>query len=62
MIEMTDDDLERLNTLTDKALSETMTGSELREFNELLTDWNDSIALELFSGHHFYQRAAKRPE
>ena len=55
---MTDDDLERLNALTDKALSETMTVNELREFNELLTDWNDSIALELFSGHHFYQRGS----
>jgi hypothetical protein len=62
MIEMTDDDLERLNTLTDKALSETMKGDELREFNRLLTDWNESIELDLFSGHHFYQRAAKRPD
>ena len=57
---MTDDDLERLSALTDKALSETMTGNELKDFNQLLTDWNDSIALELFSGYHSYQRGYNR--
>lgn len=49
---MTSDDFERLNTLADKALNDTATSNELKEFNQLLTVWNESAELNFFSEHH----------
>ena len=45
---MTNDNFERLNLLADKALSETMTSNELKEFSKLLNMWNESTELTSF--------------
>ena len=34
------DDVERLNQLSDKAIHETATASEVKEFTRLLEEWN----------------------
>jgi len=52
MMKMTRDDTERLNNLADKALNEVASGNELKEYNQLLTQWNDSAELNLFCRHH----------
>lgn len=44
-------DFDRLNFLADKALNEKATNAELEEFNQLLTVWNESIELNLFSNY-----------
>jgi len=46
---MTDNDFERLNALADKALNEVVTDIEIKEFNKLLTLWNDAIEISLFT-------------
>ena len=43
---------ERLNSLSEKALNETATPSEITEFNVLLNEWNSSAELNLFGGYH----------
>lgn len=40
-------DLERLNTLADKALNKKVTVDELREFNQILTHLEDPSELDL---------------
>jgi hypothetical protein len=39
---MEKEDFERLNTLSQKAINDTVTTTELEEFKRLLTIWNDS--------------------
>jgi len=38
---MTPDQYERINTLSEKAINHTASLDDLKEFNELLDDWND---------------------
>jgi len=49
---MNQDEFERLNHLSEKALNETATPHEMKEFSQLLNDWNQSVELNLFSGLH----------
>ena len=46
---MTNNDFERLNALADKALNEVVTDNELIEFSKLLSVWNESTELNLYS-------------
>jgi hypothetical protein len=43
------DEFDRLNTLSEKVLAETASYDDLKEFNELLNDWNTSAELNLFN-------------
>jgi len=56
---MTRDDIERLNNLADKALNHVATGNELKEYNQLLTQWNESAELNLFTRHYPLQLTPK---
>jgi hypothetical protein len=47
MLIMTSNEFDRLNSLSEKALTETASRNELKEFNELLEDWNTSIEFNL---------------
>ena len=49
---MNQDEFERLNHLSEKSLNETATPQEMKEFSQLLNDWNLSVELNLFSGLH----------
>lgn len=49
---MNQDQFERLNHLSEKSLNENATPQEIREFSQLLNDWNLSVELNLFSGLH----------
>jgi hypothetical protein len=40
--DMTTNDLDRLNAQADKALNDNVSANELKEFNQLLTQWNES--------------------
>jgi len=42
---MTDDEIERLNALTDKTINAVATVDELKEFNQLLTVWSEAEEL-----------------
>lgn len=44
---MTADDLERMNTIADKAVEQTATLHELREFNQLLSEWEQVSTIDL---------------
>jgi len=44
---MTTDKFDRLNLLSEKALNETASRNELKEFNALLGDWNSCIEFNL---------------
>lgn len=52
MFTMNHDEFERLNHLSAKALNETATPNEMKEFSQLLNDWNQSVELNLFNGLH----------
>jgi hypothetical protein len=47
MLIMTADEFDRLNSLSEKAFTETASRNELKEFNELLEDWNTSVEFNL---------------
>ena len=49
---MTTNDLDRLNALADNALNDHVTVNELKEFNQLLTQWDESTDLNLLNYHH----------
>ena len=49
---MNQDEFERLNRLSEKVINETVTPHEMKEFFQLLNDWNLSVELNLFSGLH----------
>ena len=44
---MTTNEFDRLNSLSEKALIDTASCNELKEFNALLQDWNTSIEFNL---------------
>jgi len=48
---MTNKEFERLNDLAVKALNETATGNELKKLSFLLSLWNETVELNLLSGH-----------
>jgi len=50
MLIMTTDEFDRLNNLSEKALTETASRNELKEFNELLEDWNSCVEFNLING------------
>ena len=52
---MTGHDFKRFNALADKAITDTATINELKEFNQLLTQWNESVEFNLFKGHNSLQ-------
>ncbi len=52
--------LERLHTLADKALSQTVTIEELKEFNQLITQWEAPIELNLTDEHCSQQLTLKK--
>lgn len=52
MFIMNKDEFNRLNQLSEKALNETATAVELREFSALLEIWNSSVELNLFGGFY----------
>ncbi len=56
---MTTNDLNRLNPLADKALNDNVTVNELKEFNRLLTQRNETTELNLLNCHHMQQTLAK---
>ena len=47
MLIMTNEEFERMNILSEKAMNETASRNELKEFNELLDDWNTSVEFNL---------------
>jgi len=47
---MTSDEFDRLNSLSEKAMRDTASRNELKEFNELLNDWNKSVEFNLING------------
>ena len=50
MLIMTTDEFARLNNLSEKAMNETASRNELKEFNELLDDWNECVEFNLING------------
>jgi hypothetical protein len=56
---MTTYDLDRLNALGDRALDDKVTVNELREFNQLLTMWDESTEHDLLDYHHMQQTLSK---
>ena len=52
MFFMNKDEFNRLNQLSEKALNETATDVEMREFTALLAIWNSSVELNLFGGFY----------
>jgi len=56
---MTPDDVERMNTIVDKALNQDATINELKEFNQLLTQWEEEPCIYPPKGHGINQREAK---
>tara|TARA_R110000744_G_scaffold150636_2_gene263980 strand:- start:254 stop:442 length:189 start_codon:yes stop_codon:yes gene_type:complete len=51
MMNMTSEEFDRLNILAEKALNEVATGYELEELSSLLSLWNETVELNLLSGH-----------
>ena len=47
---MTAYEFTRLNSLSEKAMNETASKNELKEFNELLDDWNECVEFNLLNG------------
>lgn len=46
------DDFERLNILSEKAINDNATLVEMKEFTDLLDEWNSSVELNLFGGFY----------
>jgi len=57
---MTADDLDNLNAIADKALNQNATVDELKEFNQLLTQLEESSNIDLFDNSFSLQREAKK--
>lgn len=47
---MTPDEYERIDILSEKAINHTASVDDLKEFNELLDDWNDCVESNLMKG------------
>jgi len=45
-------EFDRLNLLSEKALHDTATSTELAEFNQLLSIWNTASEVNLFNGKY----------
>ncbi|NQZ24475.1 MAG: hypothetical protein HRT53_20815 [Colwellia sp.] len=45
-------EFDRLNLLSEKALRDTATSTELAEFNQLLTIWDTASEVNLFNGKY----------
>ena len=58
-ISMTADDLERMNTIADKALNQSATINELKEFNQLLIEWKELSCIDPPKGNFTNQREVK---
>jgi|GEM_PF-1699896 len=52
---MTNDEIDRLNTLTDKTINAVATVDELKEFNQLLTVWSEDEDLNFLNEHHAFR-------
>jgi len=50
MLIMTTDDFARLNSFSEKAMNETASRNELKEFNGLLDDWNECGEFKVLNG------------
>lgn len=46
---MTTDDFSRLNFFSEKAMNETASRNKLKEFNELLNEWNTCVEFNLLN-------------
>ena len=47
---MTNDEFERMNNLSEKAIQDLASDEELKEFKELVSDWNGSVHFNLYNG------------
>ena len=56
---MTTHDLDRLNVIADKVLQDNITVNELKEFNELLTLWDEVTEHTLLDYHQSQQVLSK---
>ena len=61
MMSMNKNDFERLNSLSEKALNDSATQSELLEFKLLLTSRNTSTELNLFGGFYTPDNVFQKP-
>ncbi|NQY87424.1 MAG: hypothetical protein HRT51_06645 [Colwellia sp.] len=52
-------DLERLNSLSEKALVETVSKDELDEFKNLLDAWSNSTELNLLQGFYLHRNLSQ---
>lgn len=50
MMIMNDSDFDRLNSLSEKSLNEALNQNELKEFKQLMDDWNKSTEFNLLHG------------
>jgi hypothetical protein len=53
MMTMNELEFDRLNLLSEKALHDTATSTELIEFNQLLSIWNTAAEVNLFNGNYY---------
>ncbi len=51
---MKSEEFERLNTLSEKAINDIVTPNELKEFNQLLTAWSESVEYNSLPGFCLY--------
>jgi hypothetical protein len=52
MMTMDTNEFNRLNLLSEKALHDTATSTELDEFNQLLSIWNTAAEVNFFNGKY----------
>jgi hypothetical protein len=52
MMTMDTNEFNQLNLLSEKALYDTATSTELDEFNQLLSIWNTATEVNLFNGKY----------
>jgi hypothetical protein len=52
MMTMDTNEFNRLNSLSEKALHDTATSTELDVFNQLLSIWNTATEVDLFNGKY----------
>jgi len=55
MINMKQNDYDRLTYLSKKALIDPISKEELKEFNQLMNDWSHSTEFNLLQGFHEHQ-------
>ena len=47
---MDEEEFDRLNTLSEKAMNDIATPNELKEFSQLLNSWNEAVEYNLLQG------------